>query len=645
MESPSVENVGTERVASHKGSAGRFTEAHERGMIFLNMCTSMPRRFILPVVGLVLVGLLFAGCPSPSAPKNPRPNFVLIQLDDLGWDDLALHGNPYLRTPNLDALGRSSVRFESFFVNSVCAPSRASLLTGRHFLKTGVSHVHGGKDYLNLREKTMGDWLGSAGYVTGLWGKWHSGHGPGYEPWERGFQEAYMAQLYRHRDAKGVFNGKPVDFPGRWSSQVIVDYALDFMQRQQDTSFLAYLSFLTCHAPLEAPDSLVAIYTEQGLSPNLATLYAMVDWVDQAVGRLFEGMQALGLDENTVVILLSDNGPAVNNRDLSDQDRALRYVSGYQGHKGNLWENGIKSPLFVRWKGKLVPGKRTALADVTDLLPTLLDLAGLELPVEHLPLDGRSLLPLLRDSAVLRQGKRTFDYANRGWPPSDQPWTPQGVKDEYRPLGPQAKAQLDYRKQILSVRSDSFKLMLNVATYAQTPPLIQERVLVDLRSDPKESRNVFPQFPDQAQRLEGELSQWFSAVKAVPWSFGTPTFLLRSDALKIPAKGAFALDSGLLKTFNWIEGWDQVGESAHYHLQVQQPGVYSVKLRAMPPQGAGPWRIAVNRQAVQGRAGEEAVGQLRLVAGKQVLKVSWLGEKQPTDPQLHEIQLLRENQK
>ncbi|RMG67823.1 MAG: sulfatase, partial [Bacteroidetes bacterium] len=134
----------------------------------------------------LIISLLALSC-QPTAPGPPsRPNVLLIQLDDLGWDDLGLHGNPYLHTPHLDQLGRAALRFDRFYVHAVCAPTRASLLTGRHFLRTGVSHVHGGKDYLHRSERTLADALSAGGYVTGMWGKWHSGNGPGYDPWDRG---------------------------------------------------------------------------------------------------------------------------------------------------------------------------------------------------------------------------------------------------------------------------------------------------------------------------------------------------------------------------------------------------------------------------------------------------------------------------
>ncbi|MGB3616570.1 MAG: sulfatase-like hydrolase/transferase [Catalinimonas sp.] len=549
----------------------------------------------------------------PPATADARPNFIVIQMDDLGWDDLATHGNPYVATPHIDRLAAESVRFEHFYVNAVCAPSRASLLTGRHFLKTGVSHVHGGKDFLNLEERTVADLLRDGGYATGMWGKWHSGHTAGYFPWERGFQEAYMARLYRHRDPFGKLNGAPVAFPGRWSSEVIVDYANDFIERHRDTTFFAYLSFLTCHSPLDAPDGLVAKYEAKGLSRNLATIYGMIELADAQIGRLLDALDEAGLAENTVVMFMSDNGPAIENGKLTDADRALRYVNNYKGHKGNLWENGVKSAFFVRRPGTWAPADVATLADITDVTPTLLDLAGVSGTPS--PLDGTSLRDVLGGAGG--RDKLTYDWASPGWPPSDQPWTPQGVKDEYRPVG---KDTLDYREQILSVRDDSLKLMLNVAQYPNTPPAVRARVLVDTRRDPKEARNVLADYPERAAALEARLGDWFDGVKAAEHAFGAPVVRVEGDTVAILAKTAAALGGELMKTFDWVEGFAGGATYLSFTVNVAEAGTYEIFYRQ----------------------GDERhpLGEQTLARGRQTLRVEGFGSLGKGD-QLNQILLVR----
>jgi arylsulfatase A-like enzyme len=329
----------------------------------------------------------------------------------LGWDDLSIHGNKIVETPHLDAFAHESKRFSQFYVNPVCAPTRSSLLTGRHFLKTGVSHVHGGKDFIHLDETIFAETFRNAGFATGMWGKWHSGKTPGYYPWERGFDEAYQAKLYDHKTNEGYLNGEHVKH-AEWADEVIVNYAIDFIERNKNQPFLAYLSFLTCHAPLEAPDEFVEKYRQKGLSNNFATLYGMIEHMDFHIQRLLNSIERFNLTNNTIVIFMSDNGPAVINNLLTDDERDKRYVNEYKGHKGNIWENGVKSPLFVRWPGKIRPAVTTQLADITDVYATLLDLAAIKLPGSHLTLDGISLAPVLLEDKNITEKEYVYNYAH-----------------------------------------------------------------------------------------------------------------------------------------------------------------------------------------------------------------------------------------
>ena len=360
-------------------------------------------------------------------------------LDDLGWDDLGCHGNTMVSTPTIDKLASESVQFSQFYVNPVCAPTRASLLTGRHFLRTGVAHVHGGKDFVHLDEKLLPEYFQRAGYATGMWGKWHSGHTDGYFPWERGFDQAYMAQLYKHKNNYGQLNGEPVEHQS-WADKVTTDYAIEFMTQNRQKPFFVFLPYLTCHTPLVAPDLFVQKYMQKGLSKNLATLYGMIDHLDGHLARLLQAIDDLGLAENTIVLFLSDNGPAISNALLTDADRDIRYVNNLKGHKGNIWENGVKSPLFVRWSGRFEPSVVDRLADITDIFPTLLDLVGIRLSADGLPLEGRSIRTYLEGRRDELSDKKSFNYANPGWPPTDVPWSPEGAKDEYRPIPPENKA-------------------------------------------------------------------------------------------------------------------------------------------------------------------------------------------------------------
>lgn len=197
------------------------------------------------VIGCIgMIGHVYADLASKS-----KPNVLLIVLDDLGWDDVGFHNNPIVRTPAPDQLKKESIECTQVYVTPVCAPTRAEILTGMRFLHTGVSHVHGGKDYIHTSIKLLPEYFKSVGYATAMYGKWHSGHGHGYWPWQRGFDEAMVSDLYKHRNSSGKLNGQKV-FTTKWSSEVIADYAAEFIQKQSEKPFFLYLPLLAPHSPL-----------------------------------------------------------------------------------------------------------------------------------------------------------------------------------------------------------------------------------------------------------------------------------------------------------------------------------------------------------------------------------------------------------
>ncbi len=542
------------------------------------------------VLSCLILTLGITGFLSSCNTETEVPNFILIQMDDLGWDDLSLHGNKIIETPTIDRLGREAIQFNQFYVNPVCAPTRASLLTGRDFLRTGVSHVNGGKEYLNPGETLFAEIFSAAGYVTGMWGKWHSGSTDGYLPGERGFDEVYRAKLYRHKDNFGVLNGRDVQH-GKWADEVLITYAIEFITENRDKPFFAYLPSMTCHGPLEAPEEYIQKNIEKGLSRNLATLYGMVEHFDFQLQRLIEAVDELGLAENTVVLFMSDNGPAVNNGAFTDEDRQIRYVSGLKGHKGNIWENGVKSPLFIRWNGHYKPTVVNDLADVTDILPTLLDIAGIDLPSDNLPLDGRSLRPVL-EANIPEQWpeKLSYNYANPGWPPSDLPWTPEGIKDEYRPVEPGTKQALKNADQIIYVRRQQYKPLLNPDVEHNGGTIEGGYALYDILMDPLEKSNIIKENSETAEQLKMELDQWFEGIKQAPHSFNMPMFLIGKDGRRdniIKGQAPVRISSNLKNTVGTLNGWREVGDFAEYSIEVITPGDYSININHASSHASG----------------------------------------------------------
>ncbi|GMH37371.1 hypothetical protein BSKO_05244 [Bryopsis sp. KO-2023] len=333
---------------------------------------------------------------------NAKPNFVIFMADDLGYGDLGATGNKDVETPNIDSLAAESVFFPNFYVAPVCAPTRAALLTGRYPLRTGVWGVHGGRDYINLDESTIGNVLSDAGYATGLFGKWHNGKSDGYFPWQRGFREACTTELYHYLNNKATCNGRTVQ-TGGWVQDTIASWATNFIDRKtsEGLPFLLYVPFMTPHLGYaeggqpeywHARADLIQKYLAKGLSHGLSTLYGMIEMMDSAVGRVLNHLDESGLGDDTVVMFFSDNG--ATGQHLMD-DWWRRNHHGLKGEKGQVTENGVRSPLFVRWRGNF-PGGTVApsqLAMVEDILPTVADIAGAAPGAK--PLDGVSLTPVL----------------------------------------------------------------------------------------------------------------------------------------------------------------------------------------------------------------------------------------------------------
>ncbi|MCC5840128.1 MAG: sulfatase-like hydrolase/transferase [Opitutales bacterium] len=590
----------------------------------------------LPTLGTLTA--LSVGCaesPEASTPVPP-PNIVLIQCDDLGWDDLGLHGNPLVDTPRLDALGRSSARFTDFTVNPVCAPSRATLLTGRHFLRTGVSHVHGGKDFLHLNERTLAEHFRAAGYATGMWGKWHSGVTEGYLPWQRGFDEAYMMRLYRHRATFGQLNGEDVEHDG-WADTVMADYAIAFIRRHRDQPFFAYLPTMTPHSPHDAPEHWVDHYLEKGLSPELSRLWGMVSHLDEQIGRILDELEALGLSENTIVIFKSDNGPAIDGSTLSDEDRSLRKVSNLRGWKGDLYESGVRSPLFIRWPGKIAPREIERPTDLAELAPTLLDLAGITPVPGTPPMDGRSFRSLLQ-SVDKPDARLFFNYAHRGWLTSGPPYSLNGLPGEYRPLSRAERAALPFEEQSLSVRQGTHKLILNPNFRPEGAP--PEIVLIDLATDPGETTDIGDLHPDIRDYLLAAMRAWWDQVREETHAFTAPTFHLRSGANTLPARAPSAVEGAVFNMVTSLRGWQQPGDRARYQLHAPSPGHATLTLRWRndPPPG-NRWILRIPETAASAETDGPTPVKLPLPSGPFLLEIELIETDGGNLPDLQAILL------
>ena len=338
--------------------------------------------------------------------SNSRPNVIVILADDLGIGDLSCYGATDLRSPHIDALGESGIRFTNFYANgSVCSPTRASLLTGCYPDRVGVpgvirtNPIHNW-GYFSPEAVTIADVLGQAGYDTALVGKWHLGIESPNLPNQRGFRHFHgflgdmMDDYWDHRRTGVNFlrlNQQEIDPEGH-ATTLFTDWAIDYLKGRADEQepFFLYLAYTAPHTPIQPPqewlDKVVA--REQGIDPKRAKLVALIEHMDHEVGRVLDSLLQSGLRDNTLVIFTSDNGGALH---------AGADNGSWRGSKGSLWEGGIRVPMIASWPGNVSAGTESDTVSITmDLFPTLCEAVGASC---EQPIDGVSLLPSLKGEA------------------------------------------------------------------------------------------------------------------------------------------------------------------------------------------------------------------------------------------------------
>ncbi len=519
----------------------------------------------------------------PVVLPNSHPNIVLMLADDMGFDDMSYRGNQSVNTPNLDSLASISTRFESFYVHSVSAPTRASLLTGRHFLRCGISGVHAGRDYLNLDEVTIAEALSDAGYKTGMWGKWHSGESSGYYPWQRGFDEAYMASLYHHNYNNGLYKGTydGVEYSGEtlsfsasdgvWTDAKMTDMAIDFMSRNREEQFFAFIPYLAPHESWAAPEEYIEPYANMGQSDNFSTLNGMLSHLDYQVGRVVDAVDSLGIAENTIIIFMSDNGPNYNQSLLTESEWTARNPSGYKGYKSRNTENGIHSPLFIYWKGRTIAIDNNSVLGVSDLFPTLCDLAGADIPSSCKPLDGVSF----KDVIVAP----TWDDVSRTlYISHSSPFDDNGTCLDDVALTDDIIDSIDPEMQHIGIRRADDKLLLN--EYNES-----DIALWDLSRDYQESNNLYDNGSEEdratAIAYKSELISWYQGILDDDGAFNTTTFQVGDPDYQysyIYCYSPISISDGLTNESLKLSGFDTAGESATYSVNVLQDGNYDLRI-------------------------------------------------------------------
>lgn len=485
--------------------------------------------------------------PAPAAaegPSNRQPNVVVILADDAGWGDFSVTGNRTVTTPAVDSLAADGCLLETFFVQPVCAPTRAEFLTGRWHPRGGVRGVTEGAERLDPGERTIADVFHAGGYATGCFGKWHNGTQWPYHPLARGFDRFYGFT----EGHWGSYFDPPMESDGRfvqgagYIADDLTDKALAFIRAHHSHPFFCYVAYNTPHSPMSVPAAEWDRFRERELAQPGSRLedpaftraaLAMVENLDGNLGRLLRSLDDCGVADDTIVVFFSDNGP--NNR---------RWCGGFRGHKGSTDDGGVRSVCCLRWPGRIPAGQRRPEPTAAiDLLPTLAGLAGLA-TAECRPLDGLDLTPLIT----------TADAAS--------------------PLS----ARLRQRPIIASFRGE-----VSVRTAAHR--LDHQGRLYDMLTDPGQKRDIASEHPETADRLSGIAATWRTEVleaHPAPAAERFPVGFPGAPHTELPARDGTAAGgitrSGRAPNCSFFTNWTSTDDSICWLVDVLTPGRYTAEL-------------------------------------------------------------------
>jgi arylsulfatase A-like enzyme len=423
-----------------------------------------------------------------------RPNVIIILTDDQGYGDISAHGNPILKTPNLDRLHDQAVRFTDFHVCPTCSPTRSALMAGREPFKNGVTHTFNERERLTLKATTLTQVMKSAGYTTGIFGKWHLGDEAEYQPNRRGFDEVFI------HGAGGIgqsFPGSCGDAPGNtyfnptilhngtfektkgYCTDVFFDRATKWIDMVKGKPpFFCYLATNAPHEPLQVRPQDEARYKDKVKSANVAKYFGMIANIDDNVGKLLDYLKKNDLEKDTLVVFMNDNGGTYGTEVFN---------AGMRGKKNTPWLGGTRASSFWRWPGTLTPADCDRLAAHIDVFPTLAEIAGAKpTPEVTAQVEGRSLVPLLVHPSAAWEDRTLFTHLGR-WP--------RGAKiDEFKYAG-------------CAVRTTRWHMVCpNPKNRAEAWQLY------DVKADPGEKTDVAAKHADVMADLEGRYDRWWASL-------------------------------------------------------------------------------------------------------------------------------------
>ncbi len=560
------------------------------------------------------------------------PNVLVVITDDQGWGDLGVHGNPVVKTPQIDAFARQSAWLKNFYVCPVCSLTRASLLTGQYNYRVGVVDTFIGRSMMRTDATTLAQHLARAGYRTGLFGKWHLGDNYPLRPEDRGFQETLWSQgggLAQPSDHPSMAwktayfdpilkqNGKEVKTKG-YCTDVFTNAALKFIKQSKSDAktsgkpFFAYVAFNAPHGPYQVPEQYAQHFEKLDLTAKafpkvgqpwapsrlnttaIGRAYAMIENIDTNFGRILRMLDDEKLAENTIVIFMTDNGPG-----------GVRWNGGLRDAKGSVYEGGIRVPFYIRWPAKVKAGKviDVPLAHI-DVTPTLCELCGAKPAVTF---DGRSFAKLLIGGGSEWLARTLFFQWHRGD-------TPENLR-------------------AFAARGPRYKLVQanGVAPRAKWKPRYE---LFDIVNDPFETKDLAAQKPEEVAKLKKEYEAWF--VEVTKKGFAPPKIVIGSEK-ENPVR---------LSRQDWRgpkAGW-QADSLGHWETKITRPGKYKVTIRSERPFANSRGTIGdftfdhERRTAV--KVAEEKYRLVKVGEGRVEVTISDLGGKNRRGPDFVEIEYL-----
>lgn len=468
-----------------------------------------------------------------------QPNVIFILTDDQGWADMSCHGNPDIETPNIDAFFESAAELTNYYVSPLCSPTRAALMTGHYAYRCNVVNTGGGMSTLSPKIKALPEYLKDAGYTTALYGKWHLGDTYPHRAQDRGFDDVLThisgnlsayPPLNPYSDPVMLDNGVEKQLEG-YCSDIFTDKSIDFIKKNKDQPFFLYLSYNAPHRPLEITDDYLEKYQAKGLKDQTARVYAMVENIDDNLARLRATLKELGLEDNTILVFMNDNGPT----SLEDD----RYLGGFRGKKTYVYEGGIKAACAIAYpNGFAGKQKIDALSAHIDFTPTILDLCGVD-PQEAL--EGKSLKPLLMNE------KKDLEERTLFW---------------------QQHQKMPQKFRAFAVRKGDYKLVQQEKINGTFKLEKINFELFNIKNDPFEKNNIIGDNPAIKAELLAEYEQWFDEVTLDVGDL--PYTIILQPSIQNPT---------LFTRRDWLgTNGIQDNEVGHWSIRAKESAVYDVEV-------------------------------------------------------------------